>query len=127
MPEFVGRFPVLCSLKTLEIDDLVRILSEPEDAITKEYQLLFRQDNIKLEYDENALEEIAKVAIEKKTGARGLRTILENVMLDVMYDMPDQKDTVSKCIITKECIATRRPKVIKKRQQRKKATVAVSS
>ncbi|HBI61372.1 MAG TPA: ATP-dependent Clp protease ATP-binding subunit ClpX [Lachnospiraceae bacterium] len=127
LPEFLGRFSILCPLQPLYENELIRVLTEPEDAITKEYQLLFKQDNIKLEYNEDALKEIARIAIEKKTGARGLRSILEDVMLDVMYDMPDQKDTVSKCIITKECIETRQPKVIKKRQRRKKVAITTSS
>lgn len=119
MPELVGRLPVLCALTELTEDELVQILTEPEDAITKEYQLLFEKENVTLTYEKEALYEIARMAIEKKTGARGLRSILEDVMLDVMYDIPDRKDMISKCIITKESIETKQPKVIKKRQRRK--------
>ena len=120
MPEFVGRFPVLCPLQTLDEDSLVRVLTEPEDAITKEYELLLKKENIQLIYEDDALREIAKEAVSRKTGARGLRSILEDIMLDIMYDLPDRKD-VSKCIITKECIKTKQPVLILKRKTKKKA------
>lgn len=126
MPEFVGRFPVLCALTELTESELVQILVEPEDAIAKEYELLFEKDDVKLIYEEEALYEIARIAAERKTGARGLRSILEDVMLDVMYDIPDRKDMVSKCIITKESIATKQPKIVKKRQRKRKTTTAAS-
>lgn len=119
IPELVGRFPVLCSLEELSENELVRVLTEPDDAITKEYQLLFEKDGVKLEFDEEALKETAKTALNKKTGARGLRSILEDVMLDIMYELPDKKEHISKCIITKESIKTKKPTIIKKRQRRK--------
>ena len=119
MPELIGRLHVKCALTRLTEDDLVHVLTKPEDAITKEYQMLFKQDGINLIYEEEALHEIAKLAIEKKTGARGLRSILENVMLDTMYTIPDKKDNISKCIITKESIQTKEVVIIKKRQRRK--------
>ena len=119
IPEFVGRLPILCSLTDLTEDELVRILTEPEDAITKEYQMLLEKDGISLTYENDALKEIAKVALAKKTGARGLRSIIEEVMLDIMYTLPDNKDTVSKCVITKESIHTKEILIIKKRQRRK--------
>lgn len=127
MPEFVGRFPILCSLEELTADDLIRILTEPKDAITKEYQLLFEKDDIKLEFTDDALEKIAEEAIQKNTGARSLRSILENVMLNIMYNIPDKKATISKCIIKKETIETGEPTIVKKRQRKKKAAVAASS
>lgn len=126
MPELVGRLPILCALTELREDDLVRVLTEPEDAIIKEYELLFKKDGIKLSFEEESLREIAKIAIEKKTGARGLRTILEDVMLDIMYDIPDNKDHIAQCIVTKESITTKKVEIIKKRT-RKKAAVAASS
>lgn len=126
MPELVGRLPVLCALTELKEDDLVRVLTEPEDAITKEYELLFKKDGIKLSFEEDSLREIAKIAIEKKTGARGLRTILEDVMLDIMYDIPDNKDHIAKCIVTKESITTKKVEIVEKRT-RKKTAVAASS
>lgn len=119
MPELIGRLHVKCALAGLTEADLVHVLTEPEDAITKEYQMLFKQDGINLIYEEEALYEIARLAIEKKTGARGLRSILENVMLDTMYDLPDKKEAISKCIITKKCIETKEPVIIKKRKRRK--------
>ncbi|MEZ3423509.1 MAG: ATP-dependent Clp protease ATP-binding subunit ClpX [Lachnospiraceae bacterium] len=119
IPELVGRFPVLCSLEELSENELVRVLTEPDDAITKEYQLLFEKDGVKLEFDEEALKETAKTALNKKTGARGLRSILEDVMLDIMYELPDKKEHISKYIITKESIKTKKPTIIKKRQRRK--------
>ena len=94
-------------------------MTEPEDAITKEYQMLLEKDGISLTYENDALKEIAKVALAKKTGARGLRSIIEEVMLDIMYTLPDNKDTVSKCVITKESIHTKEVVIIKKRQRRK--------
>lgn len=126
MPELVGRLPILCALTELREDDLVRVLTEPEDAIIKEYELLFKKDGIKLSFEEESLREIAKIAIEKKTGARGLRTILEDVMLDIMYDIPDNKDHIAQCIVTKESITTKKVEIIKKRT-RKKTAVAASS
>lgn len=127
MPEFIGRLPVLCKLDELMEDDLVRILTEPEDAITKEYQLLFKKDGITLTFEPEALEEIAKIAIMQKTGARGLRTILEDIMLDVMYNLPDKKDKISKCIITSDSITTKEPLIIEKRQRKQATAVAASS
>lgn len=119
IPELVGRLPVLCSLEELSENEPVRTLTEPEDAITKEYQMLFKQDGVNLIYEEEALHEIARLAIEKKTGARGLRSILEDIMLEVMYTIPDKKDNISKCIITKESIQTKEVVMIKKIQRRK--------
>ncbi len=126
IPELVGRLPILCSLTDLTEDELVRVLTEPEDAITKEYQMLLEKDGISLTYENDALKEIAKVALAKKTGARGLRSIIEEVMLDIMYTLPDNKDTVSKCVITKESIHTKEIVIIKKRQRRKAVASATT-
>lgn len=119
MPELVGRLPILCALTELGEDDLIKVLTEPEDAITKEYQLLFDKDGVKLTYEDEALREIARLAITKKTGARGLRTILEGVMLDIMYELPDRND-VKECIITSESLSSKEPLLIP-RKKRKKA------
>lgn len=89
--------------------------------------MLFKQDGVNLIYEEEALYEIAKQAIEKKTGARGLRSILENIMLDTMYNLPDKRDIISKCIITKESIETKQPTIVKKRQKRKNTATAAKS
>lgn len=127
MPELIGRLHIKCALTGLTENDLVHVLTKPEDAITKEYQTLFKQDGVDLIYEEEALHEIAKHAIEKKTGARGLRSILEDVMLDAMYTIPDKKDNISKCIITKESIQTNKPRIIKKRQKRKNTATAAQT
>ena len=126
IPELVDRLPILCSLTDLTEDELVRVLTEPEDAITKEYQMLLEKDGISLTYENDALKEIAKVALTKKTGARGLRSIIEEVMLDIMYTLPDNKDTVSKCVITKESIHTKEVVIIKKRQKKKDVASATT-
>lgn len=117
MPEFVGRLPVICSLDGLTESDLVRILAEPEDAVTKEYESLLKKDGVKLVFEPGALSEIAKMAVARKTGARGLRSILEDLMLDVMYDLPGRTD-ISKCVITAETVWSGKPKLVKKRARR---------
>ena len=122
IPELIGRLPVRCALDALNEEDLLHILTEPEDAITKEYQQLFKKDGINLVFEEDALKEISKTAITQKTGARGLRSILEDVMLDSMYEIPDMRD-ISKCIIDKNCISTKKPTLTKKKP-RKKADAA---
>jgi ATP-dependent Clp protease ATP-binding subunit ClpX len=103
IPEFVGRLPVLAALEELDEAALIRILTEPKNALVKQYQQLFNMDDIILEFEEDALVEVSKRAIERKTGARGLRSIIEEKMLDIMYEMPN-RDDVEKCIITKDTI-----------------------
>jgi len=103
IPEFVGRLPVVVSLHELTEEVLVRILTEPKNALVKQYKKLFEIDHVELEFEAEALDEIAKLAIKRKTGARGLRSIIEKVMMDIMYDLPSRED-VKKCIITKEAI-----------------------
>lgn len=103
IPEFVGRIPVTVSLNPLEKADLVRILKEPKDALVKQYQRLMRMDGIDLEFEDGSLDAIADKAIELKTGARGLRSIIEHCMTDVMYSAPSEKE-ISKIIITKDCV-----------------------
>lgn len=103
IPEFVGRVPINVSLKGLDKDALVRILKEPKSAIIKQYQKLFEFDDVKLSFEEDAIEAIAEKALERKTGARGLRSIMESVMMDVMYEIPSD-DTIESCVITKEAV-----------------------
>ena len=103
IPEFIGRLPVLAALEQLTVDDLVRILTEPRNALVKQYQTLLSYDGVELEFDQDALEAIATKAIERKTGARGLRSIIEEVMMDVMFEIPSQED-VTKVRITKEAV-----------------------
>lgn len=98
IPEFVGRLPVVATLKELDEDALVRILTEPKNAITKQYEKLLGMENVEIEFREDALYAVAEKATERKTGARGLRTILENVLLDTMYDLP-QMDNVKKVVV----------------------------
>ncbi|WP_442603434.1 ATP-dependent protease ATP-binding subunit ClpX [Paenibacillus sp. KN14-4R] len=103
IPEFVGRLPVISSLEPLDEAALVRILSEPKNALVKQYQKLLEMDNVKLDFNQEALEAIAKEAIKRNTGARGLRAIIESIMLDVMFDVPSRTD-VSNCTVTQDAI-----------------------
>lgn len=103
IPEFVGRVPICVNLEGLDEEALVRILKEPKNAITKQYKKLFELDDVELEFDEGAIEAIAHKAYEKKTGARGLRAILEGAMTDLMFEIPSD-DTIKKVIVTKESV-----------------------
>ncbi|BCB05034.1 ATP-dependent protease ATP-binding subunit ClpX [Bacillus sp. KH172YL63] len=103
IPEFIGRLPVISSLEPLDEEALVEILTKPKNALVKQYQKMLELDDVELEFTEEALLEISKKAIERKTGARGLRSIIETMMLDVMFDLPSRED-IKKCIITKETI-----------------------
>ena len=103
IPEFIGRLPVLASLEQLDVQALVQILTEPKNALAKQYQKMIELDNVKLTFEDEALVEIAKQAIERKTGARGLRSIIENIMLDVMFELPS-RDDIAECVVTKETI-----------------------
>ena len=98
IPEFVGRLPVVATLEELEEQSLVRILTEPKNALTKQYQKLFEMEGVEVEFREAALKKVAEKAMQRKTGARGLRTILENVLLDTMYDLPSLED-VTKVVV----------------------------
>ncbi|MBA2173417.1 ATP-dependent protease ATP-binding subunit ClpX [Halobacillus locisalis] len=113
IPEFIGRLPVIGSLEQLDEEALVEILTKPKNALVKQYQKLFQIDHVELEMEEDALREIARLAIERKTGARGLRSIIEGIMLDVMYELPS-RDDIEKCIITQETVNADngRPKLI---------------
>jgi ATP-dependent Clp protease ATP-binding subunit ClpX len=103
IPEFIGRIPVIGSLEPLDEEALVEILTKPKNALVKQYQKLFQIDNVELDFEEDALVEIAKKAIERNTGARGLRSIIESIMLEVMFELPSRED-ISKCIITKDTV-----------------------
>ncbi|MEK5185769.1 ATP-dependent protease ATP-binding subunit ClpX [Solibacillus sp. FSL R5-0691] len=112
IPEFIGRLPVLATLEQLNVDALVQILTEPKNALAKQYQKMLELDDVALEFEDEALVEIAKLAIERKTGARGLRSIIEATMLDVMFELPSRED-IKKCIITAETIRDKaEPKLI---------------
>jgi len=116
--EFVGRLPVVCSLESLKKEDLVRILTEPKNAIIKQYQYLFELDNIVLEFKKEAIDEIANLAIERGTGARGLRAIVEGFINQIMYDAPSDM-TIEKCVITPECVRGTGPAEYTKNENRK--------
>ncbi|MUT64496.1 ATP-dependent protease ATP-binding subunit ClpX [Paenibacillus sp. NEAU-GSW1] len=103
IPEFVGRLPVISTLEPLDEAALMRILSEPKNALVKQYQKMLEMDNVKLEFEPAALEAIAKEAIKRNTGARGLRAIIEGIMLDVMYEVPS-RDDVNTCLITEKSV-----------------------
>jgi ATP-dependent Clp protease ATP-binding subunit ClpX len=103
IPEFIGRLPVVSAVQQLQREDLVQILTEPKNALVKQYQRFFNYDSIELHFTDDALWEIADKALERETGARGLRSIIEHALLDVMFELPSRRD-VSKCVITKETI-----------------------
>ncbi len=104
IPEFIGRLPVITSLSELDEDMLIRIMTEPKNAIVKQFESLMKMDGVKLEIKEDALKEIAKLAVSQNTGARGLRSIIEDSLMDLMYKVPDQKD-LYKVVINKDVIA----------------------
>lgn len=117
IPEFLGRLPIIFSLSGLSRDMLVQILKEPKNAILKQYQKLLALDEVKLEFEDGALEAIAEMAIEKHTGARALRAILEEYMLDIMYEIP-KDDSIGQVIITKEYIQhTGGPRILLRGQE----------
>jgi ATP-dependent Clp protease ATP-binding subunit ClpX len=103
IPEFIGRLPVIVTLDELTEEDMVSILTRPKNALVKQYQKLLRMDNIRLDFDEEAIQAVAKLALENKSGARGLRNILENIMLDLLYELPSLKEIIS-CHIHKDVI-----------------------
>lgn len=119
IPELVGRLPVTVSLDLLDKDALIRILTEPKSAIVKQYQKLLELDGVKLEFDKEALTEIAETTLKRKTGARGLRAIMENIMMDTMFKVPSDK-TIKECRITKEAVlGTEEPEYIRDDEERK--------
>ncbi|HFH9095488.1 TPA: ATP-dependent Clp protease ATP-binding subunit ClpX [Streptococcus agalactiae] len=109
IPEFIGRLPVVAALELLTAEDLVRILTEPRNALVKQYQTLLSYDGVELEFDQDALLAIADKAIERKTGARGLRSIIEETMLDIMFEIPSQEDVTKVCITKAAVEGTDKP------------------
>lgn len=103
IPEFIGRVPVTVTLDKLQKEDLVRILKEPKNAIIKQYQKLLEFDNVDLKFTDEAIDAIAELSVKRKTGARGLRSIMEDCMMDIMYEVPSEEN-IEKCIITKEAV-----------------------
>lgn len=110
IPELIGRLPVITSLNSIDKKTMLSILTEPKNAITKQYQKLFRMEGVDLEFTEDALEAVVEAAMKRKTGARALRSILENIMLDIMYKIPS-KENISNCIITREVISEKKDPV----------------
>lgn len=119
IPELVGRLPIIVTLDALDEEALIRILTEPRNALVKQYQKFFELDGVTLEFKEEALAGIAKEAIKRNTGARGLRAIFEEIMLDVMYDIPSRGD-ITKCVITKEVVARKEEPLLVTVERKKK-------
>ncbi|MDR2977770.1 MAG: ATP-dependent Clp protease ATP-binding subunit ClpX [Streptococcaceae bacterium] len=116
IPEFIGRMPVVAALETLTEDDLIHILSEPKNSLVKQYKQLLRYDDVELDFEEGALRAIAEKALERKTGARGLRSIIEETMMDVMFDVPSMKD-IHRVIISREAVdGTEKPQMLKEKK-----------
>ncbi|WP_334116718.1 ATP-dependent Clp protease ATP-binding subunit ClpX [Ligilactobacillus sp.] len=114
IPEFIGRLPIITALEKLTEDDLVRILTEPKNALVKQYTKLLSFDDCELIFEDDALREVARLAIERNTGARGLRSIIEATMRDVMFDVPSDKD-IARVVITKETVdGTGKPEIVKR-------------
>ncbi|MDE1981397.1 MAG: AAA family ATPase, partial [Betaproteobacteria bacterium] len=122
IPEFVGRLPVVATLEELHEDALVRILTEPRNALTRQYQKLFSMENVELEFRPSALRAIARKALARKTGARGLRSIIEHVLLDTMFALPSMQN-VSKAVIDEGCITAEAPPLLIYADQHKVAGV----
>lgn len=124
IPEFVGRLPIIVTLDALDEEALVRILTEPKNALVKQYEKLFELDGVTLEFSQDALKAVAEEALKRNTGARGLRAILEEVMLEVMYDVPS-RDDIAKCIVTRETIQKKElPRIIAMDRKKKKEETA---
>ncbi|MFW5932044.1 MAG: ATP-dependent Clp protease ATP-binding subunit ClpX [Desulfohalobiaceae bacterium] len=120
IPEFVGRIPVVSALDELEEEDLVHILTEPKNALVKQYQKLFELDNVRLRFTQNALKAIAREAMQRKTGARGLRGVMESIMMEIMYKLPAMQD-VQECVINKSVVENDAEPLIFYQQQAKSA------
>ena len=118
IPELIGRLPVIATLRELGRDDLIRVLTEPKDALIKQYQALFKLDDVKLEFERDALEAIADKAIKRGTGARGLRAILEEAMVDIMFNLPEYRGY--KIIITKDVIENKAEPILIKKEENAK-------
>ena len=103
IPEFIGRLPITAALEPLSKEDLVNILTKPRNALVKQYQKLFAMDDVELEFEPKALDAIASKAIERRTGARGLRSIIESVMMDLMFEIPSRND-ITKVVVTESIV-----------------------
>ena len=120
IPEFIGRLPIIATLRELDKEALIKILVEPKNALVKQYQKLFQIDDVELCFEQDAIEAIVEKAIERKTGARGLRAILEKSLMNVMFDIPSD-DSIGRCIITKEVVEGKAQPELVYRDDRRKA------
>ena len=112
IPEFIGRIPVVCYLEELDEKDLVRVLTEPKNSVVKQYEYLFELDGVELIFEQEALEEIAKESIKRKTGARGLRSIIEELLLDIMFEIPSKKG-IKTCTVTRDNVINKTKPILK--------------
>ncbi len=118
IPEFVGRLPIIATSKELDRQALIDIVTKPKNALVKQYKKLFKLDDVELEFEQDALEAIVDKAIERKTGARGLRSIIEDIMRDIMYEIPSNPQ-IEKCIITKNTVeGTDKPIIVLKNEEK---------
>ncbi|HHV93674.1 MAG TPA: ATP-dependent Clp protease ATP-binding subunit ClpX [Firmicutes bacterium] len=115
IPEFIGRLPIVVALDALDKQALVRILTEPKNALIKQYQKFFEMDGVELVFEQDAIEAVADKAMERKTGARGLRTVLEDIMLEVMYEIPSRDDVV-RCVITRDVVENKAEPILIRRE-----------
>ena len=120
IPELIGRLPILASLDILSKEDLLKVLLEPKNSIVKQYQKLFLLEGVVLEFDDLALEEIVEISIDKKSGARALRSVMENHLMDIMYQLPDMEG-VERVVITRDTIKKGKDPQFKKINKRKSA------
>ena len=111
IPEFVGRLPVMVTLEPLDLESMVRILTEPKNALARQFERFFRMDNVELVFTSEALQAISETALEEKTGARGLRTVLEDLLLEVMFEIPGRPEII-KCVVSLDTVADRKPPVL---------------
>ena len=125
IPEFVGRLPIITTLKELDREALIKIITEPKNSLVKQYKKLFEYDDVELEFEQGALEAIVDKALDRKTGARGLRAIIEERMKDIMFEIPSNPK-VEKCIITRETIANGEPpKIVINNNREEKKNIKV--
>ena len=121
IPEFIGRVPVVVSLDAIDEEAMIRILTEPKNSLVKQYKKLFELDGVTLKFSDEALREVAKEAVKRKTGARGLRAIMEKTMMDIMYETPSD-DKIEICEITKEAVdGTKQPLITRKDDKKEEA------
>ncbi|MEW5910408.1 MAG: ATP-dependent Clp protease ATP-binding subunit ClpX, partial [Thermodesulfobacteriota bacterium] len=120
IPEFIGRLPVIATLDELTINSLIRILKEPKNALIKQFEKLFELEGVNLRFTDSALTGLAKEAVKRKSGARGLRAILENCLLDIMYELPSIKN-VKECVVSEDVVMHHEDPILLYEQEKKKA------